>query len=211
MVRPSPENVDPTDDELVDRLRVGDERALALLIDRFYARLVSFASIYLRTRIPGGSDAEMAAAAAEEVVHDAFVQLWRQRSAVRIRSTPAAYLFGVTRNRALTHIDRMVRSEAQRRRLLLHAEESQEVPGMGWSDQPSTEIERSEQWEALYAAIDALPAGRREVLLLRWREGMSFAEIADALGISIRSAETQHLRAMNDLRRKLRPGESEGR
>jgi len=57
-----------------------------------------------------------------------------------------------------------------------------------------------EEWLRLDAAIAGLPAGCRQVLLLRKVEQLSHAEISHRLGIAISTVEKQHARALRLLR-----------
>ena len=52
-------------------------------------------------------------------------------------------------------------------------------------------------------ALTGLPDGCRRVLQLRWQDGLSYAEIAEALGISVKGVENQLSRARKNLRQRL--------
>ena len=60
-----------------------------------------------------------------------------------------------------------------------------------------------QEWQFLQSAIDDLPPGCREVLLLRKVELLSHREIADRLGIAVSTVEKQHARALRLLRAAL--------
>ena len=62
---------------------------------------------------------------------------------------------------------------------------------------------REESREQVTRALEALPAGARDVLLLKFREGLSGPQIASALGLSLSAAWQQVSRAMKLLRSKL--------
>lgn len=64
--------------------------------------------------------------------------------------------------------------------------------------------ERSEREARLWAAIDRLPKACRNVLLMSKRDGLKNREIAEALGISIKTVEAQLTKAYNTLRGKAR-------
>jgi RNA polymerase sigma-70 factor (ECF subfamily) len=69
---------------------------------------------------------------------------------------------------------------------------------------PDAEVEGRRELARARAAIDALPGGLRSVLLLRTIEGMSQAEVAQALGISDKAVETRLYRARAKLTEMLR-------
>lgn len=68
---------------------------------------------------------------------------------------------------------------------------------------PDQEAVRDESVEKVAAAIEALPAGPRDVLLLKFREGLSGPEIAAALGVSLEAAWQKLSRAMRLLKSRL--------
>jgi RNA polymerase sigma-70 factor (ECF subfamily) len=68
---------------------------------------------------------------------------------------------------------------------------------------PEGALLADESRERVTRALEALPAGARDVLLLKFREGLSGPEIAQALGVSIAAAWQQLSRAMKLLRSKL--------
>jgi RNA polymerase sigma-70 factor (ECF subfamily) len=65
------------------------------------------------------------------------------------------------------------------------------------------QLERDEQIAALQRAIDTLPERRRMVLLLRWRDGLRNDEVAEIMGISVKTVENQITQALRMLREQL--------
>src|SRR5213083_2954180 len=72
-----------------------------------------------------------------------------------------------------------------------------------WSAQIDDPAIQSELREVLASAIDELPANHRAVLVLHDVEGLSMAEVADALGISLATAKVHAHRARLRLRKRL--------
>lgn len=68
---------------------------------------------------------------------------------------------------------------------------------------PDEGLLREESAERVTRAIEALPAGARDVLLLKFREGLSGPEIAAALGVSLETAWQQVSRALKLLKSRL--------
>src|SRR5690606_22883208 len=68
-----------------------------------------------------------------------------------------------------------------------------------------SKIIEAEVMESLYHAIEKLPAGCREVVNLRYFEGMSIQEVAEQLNISVNTVKTQKMRALKSLRLQLEP------
>ena len=113
-----------------------------------------------------------------------------------------AYLYAATRNRALDWVSR----ESARRRLSERAAAEEGLTGGRAADGPDAgDGEQAELLHAIVQAIEAMPERRRVVCSLRWRQGMSLAEIATSLGISQKTVETQLSRGLKQLRDQFQP------
>ena len=76
---------------------------------------------------------------------------------------------------------------------------------------PVTRLIRSERESKILGSLDGLPEAERSVLVMRYLEGLSFAEIAAILEINEGAAKMRHLRALQKLRERnaaLAPGSS---
>ncbi len=174
--------------ELVQRIRAGDEAAFEAMFRSTYDAL--YASVYRIVQ---------SAAVAEELVQDLFVAIWADRArwdpgdtVDRVR----AYLFVAARRRALN----AVRREAVEQRWVEHAGRA---PGELAAESADVVVERSERVRAVRAAVARLPERGRAVLLLQWRRGLTYPEIAECLGISVKTVEVHVSRALKVLRRSL--------
>jgi RNA polymerase sigma-70 factor (sigma-E family) len=125
------------------------------------------------------------AGAAEDLVHDAFVKLYRADRNIE-RSGFRAY---ARRTIVNLHRSRFRRSGAERRALTVSVS-----PNVASSPEPTDHVWR---------AILALPKGQRACVALRYYEGLSEQEIADTLGVSTGTIKKQMNRAMTSLRRTL--------
>jgi RNA polymerase sigma-70 factor (ECF subfamily) len=171
--------------DLLDRLRQGDEAAFDTIFREWYPSLVRSAESIVRSR-----------AVAEEVVQDVMLELWRRRESLAKDSSPQAYLFQSTRNRALNHI-RHERVEQKSEPELIR---QTEISASAHSQLVEEEIE-----VALRAAVSELPDRCREVFELSRTHGLKYAEIATTLGISVKTVEAQMGKALRSLRVKLAP------
>lgn len=184
---PIPDEGPPTrgDAELVRRLRAGDERALEELFRSHYAGMCVFVRRFV-----------FAPDIAEELVQDVFFKLWSKRETLSEIDALRTYLFRAARNTALNHL---------RRKKLENAWEEQEAARgepttSGGTDDDAAAGEVS---VAVNAAIGKLPTRCREIFLMSREGGMTYGEIAHALGISIKTVETQMGRALKSLRLSL--------
>ena len=173
------------DAELVRRIRAGDERALEAVFKAHYAGMASFVQRFVRS--PD---------LAEELVQDVFLKLWSKREQLAEIETFRTYLFRAARNTALNYLRR---AKLERR--------WQEEQGTD-TDPPTTfaaddETVEQELAAAVQEAINRLPPRCREIFLLSRDGGLTYAEIARSLEISVKTVETQMGRALKSLRASL--------
>lgn len=173
------------DHALVERMIAGDERALGELYDR-YART----AYALAFAIVGDRDD------AEEVVVDAFGQVWRGASAFDpARGSLAAWLTTITRTRALD----LVRARGRRVRASLRAAQSNDA-----APEPADRaLERSDAHRVVSGALGALTEPQRRVIELAYFDGMSQSEIAVELGEPLGTVKTRIRTALERLRGAL--------
>lgn len=120
---------------------------------------------------------------AEDAVHDAFVRLWR--SPLRPGGDPVAYVFAAVRNAA--------RDLLRRRRSTVALSESIFASRR---DEPSTAAAETEQAALLRAAVDGLPDAQRETVVMRVYGGLTFEQIAGALGEPLPTVASRYRRAL---------------
>jgi RNA polymerase sigma-70 factor (family 1) len=171
----------------------GNERACASFDDLFranYPALVRFAY-----RLVGSRDA------AEEIVQEMFLHLWRRRDEMDPTSVARAYLFTATRYGAVSWMrrTRIERTASERDDLGAGTTFGSASPGA------ADALEAADLETAIEAAIAALPERCRLVFTLHRREHMSYAAIAAALGLSVKTVEAQMARAFRHLRTRLAP------
>lgn len=166
-----------------------DVRRFENLFRTYRASLCSFARGYVQCP-----------AVAEDLVQDVFLRMWERRSTVPGGANPKRYLFTAVRNQALKHLAH----ESVVRRSHAMVKQAGRVPGTGEDPVAADqEMEARELAAAFRAAVDRLPERCHETYT-RYRErGMSYAEIADIMGISVRTVETQLARAKRVLRAEL--------
>ena len=170
-------------DDLIPRSRLRDDPdAHADLFRQTHGPLVRYA-----LRITGD------AAAAEDVVQDVFVTLWRKREDLAEGDALQSLLYTMVRNRAL--------NSTRRRRWHGDADEAPEPV----SDTPPADLalDASDLQRHLHRWIDELPPRRGEAFALSRFHGLRHAEIADVMGLSERTVGTHILLALRELRTRL--------
>ncbi len=175
----------------MERIRKGDERAFEEMFRAYYEPLCTFAEGYVRTF-----------AVAEELVEDLFLKLWERRGTLVVTGSLRSYLFASIRNASLNHLKHL--KVVDRARSVVLQEHG--VPGMGQPPpRADEEVHRGELKVALEAAVETLPDRCRTTHLLFWRDGLSYAEIAEAMQVSTKTVENQLARAVKLLRLRLAP------
>ncbi len=178
-----------SDREWLERVRQGD---LAVFEDAFRAycpELCAFAFRYLQS-----------SALAEEVVHDVFMRVWQKRSELQLRESVKAYLYGAVRLRSIS----LLRTQARREERQATLEREQLAAPMVYAvNEGPAEVERRELIETIERALAELPPRCRRAVVLRWQREMSYAEIAETMGISIKAVEAHLTRATKRLRTHL--------
>ena len=126
----------------------------------------------------------------EEVVQDAFVQVWRRRPALRSDDRLPAYLRSAVLNGARSHLRRRRVARGQR--------------SVGPDPAPSADSGAAAGDQHLVLdALRALPTRQREVLVLRYYLDLPEAEIAATLGLSTGSVKTHAHRGLRALADRL--------
>ena len=178
-----------SDEDLVERLRAGDEDAFAQLVRRYQRLMLRVARGYVRTD-----------AVAEEVVQEAWLAVLRGVERFEGRSSFKTWLLRIVANRAMTQGAKEARSVPFASLAGDDADEdapsvSPELfhpagePGAGaWSTPPEPwpedQLLAAETRAVIERAIEELPAMQRAVVWMRDIEGWSSEDVQEALGIS---------------------------
>jgi RNA polymerase sigma-70 factor (ECF subfamily) len=172
------------DSALVERIMAGEEDALSALYDRYAGMLYAMLVRILKDT-----------SAAEEVLQDLFLQLWRGASRFDVsRGSLPAWLLVIGRNRALSRLRRR-----DRREVLEDPEEFSldSVPSAGDLED---EAWRRQLMERLRGAMATLPPEQKEALELAYFEGMTQTEIAARTGSPLGTVKSRVRAAMQSLK-----------
>jgi RNA polymerase sigma-70 factor (family 1) len=172
------------DNNLLDAIKSGDEIAFDTLFRRYYEALCRYA--YTLSDQHDLDDAE-------EVVQQVFVKVWEQRQVLEVNTSLKAYLYKMVYHRCLNRL------RDARTREKYHAYHTSQVENMDQS-QP---MEAQELNERLQKALGVLPTECRRIFELSRFESLKYREIADQLGISIKTVEAQMGKALRILRVEL--------
>ena len=127
---------------------------------------------------------------AEDMVQEAFLKVWQKLAEGLEIDNFKAFMYRAVRNECLNHL--------RAKREFVGEECIPEVD--------DEEIDTSYRDARVWKAIDALPEKCRQVFLLSKRDGLSQVEIADELGISVKTVKNQMTKAFARLRDDLSSG-----
>src|SRR5262245_57333052 len=157
------------DNALVFAIRSGDQTAMAALYDRYSSIVYSVA-----LRVLGDT------AAAEDILQDVFMQLWRNPGAFDAsRGNLGAWLAVITRNRSIDTL-RKRRPESDFENVVLSVE-----PDL------ASEADRTRAAGKVRAALAAMPDNQRKALELAYFEGLTHTEIAAKTGEPLGTIKTR--------------------
>jgi len=176
-----------SDSLLLEKIQEGDEYAFEITFLKYYAPMSKYIWKYLRSED-----------LAEEVVQEVFANLWNSREELDPRGHLRGLLYEMARNKALDTIkhQKVVDSyitETRKKR------KGVQYNSMNYKD----ESNMTSFMDDTKAAIADLPPKARQVYILNREEGLTYKEIANYLGISIKTVESQMSRVLRILRGKL--------
>lgn len=169
-----------TDEQLIALLQSNSDLAIDWIFRRYYPMCRTAALRVLK-------DEHLA----EDITQDVFLELWKKREDRKINIALKAYLRRSVMNRCLNHI----------RDKKMAFEDEEKVPEWPSTDSNAlSELEAGELEQTLQKAIDGLPERCRIIFTLSRFEDMKYQQIADQLGISIKTVENQMSKALRIIR-----------
>ena len=175
-----------SDVEILRKVAQGDRQALGRLYDRHAGAMLALGQRII------GRQREL-----EDLVHDVFLEAWRVAGDYDpTRSSVKTWLFVRMRSRCL---DRVRSHDYARTDPLPDIEPNRG----GDTDRSADAAERALDGARVWALLDALPDGQRQVLELGYFRGLSFQEIANELGIPLGTVKSRVGAAILKLRSDL--------
>jgi RNA polymerase sigma-70 factor (ECF subfamily) len=169
----------PADELLIGRIARGDRLAMQVLFARHHVRIYRFVLRLMRDEM-----------AAEDVISEVFLDVWRQASRFEGRSAVSTWLIAIARFKALSML-RKRREEG----LDDEMAESIEEP----SDDPALAVEKLDKGEKLRKCLAALSREHREVIDLVYYHEKSVEEVAQIIGIPENTVKTRMFYARKKL------------
>ncbi|MFC5475158.1 RNA polymerase sigma factor RpoE [Paraherbaspirillum soli] len=183
------------DQLLVERVQRGDKKAFELLVIKYQRKLMRLVLRLVRDQ-----------AEAEDVVQEAFIKAYRALPQFRGDSAFYTWLYRIGINTAKNYL------VTQGRRAPTSTEaNSEEAETFDDGEQlrdintPESLLATKQIAQTVNVAMEALPAELRTAITLREIEGLSYDEIAEAMGCPIGTVRSRIFRAREAIADKLRP------
>ncbi len=186
--------VESSDQELVARVQRGDKKAFDILVGKYQHRIAKLISRYIQ------DPSEVL-----DVAQEAFIKAYRAMPKFRGDSAFYTWIYRIAINTAKNHL------VAQGRRpqsVDIDTEEGMRyevVPGLRDNATPERLILRDEIEQVVFKAIEELPDDLRTAITLRELDGLSYEEIAEAMGCPIGTVRSRIFRAREAIDSRLRP------
>ena len=181
-----------TDEKLVRAAQEGDTRAFDELVNRYKEKVYRLSYKILRHEED-----------AAEALQDAFLSAFRGIKNFKVESTFSTWLYRIATNAALMRYRKRREGHISLEQSQSRQPDAEPLAIPDWSAQPLDELLDSETREVMQEGIDRLPEDLRTVFVLRDVEGLSNAEVADVLELSIAAVKSRLHRARVTLRDRL--------
>ncbi|WP_353125240.1 RNA polymerase sigma-70 factor [Parapedobacter pyrenivorans] len=169
---------------LFEKIRNGDFAAFETLFITYYAALCEYASQFV-------SEDD-----AEELVQELMIYLWESRNQLVVATSLKSYLFVAVKNRAYNALRKQKYREKAHSRLADYLDDQ-------YIDDPDL-YTMGKLAAQIAEAINTLPESYRETFQLSRFEGMTNAQVASALNVSVKTIEYRITRSLKILRAKLK-------
>ena len=161
--------MNPEETEVISRCQQGDQEALKEIFDKYHKKVYRIAYGVVRQREE-----------ALDIVQEVFIKLFRSIKNFKGRSHFYTYLYRMVMNTAIDHARR-----AGKQFISSLDEEGSFEPSDEVEKGPERILLHKELEERVKLAMDKLPAEQKAALIFRDVEGLSYQEMAEAMGCSI--------------------------
>jgi len=162
---------DTTDEALIAAIAEGDKRALQVLFGRHNVRVYRFVLRFLNDE-----------AAAEDMVSEVFLDVWRQAGRFERRSQVSTWLMAIARNKALSVLRKRSTEELDE-----EVAEFIEDP----ADNPEVTMQKKQQSTFLQECLTQLSPAHREIVDLVYYHEKTVEEVAEIIGVPANTVKTR--------------------
>lgn len=163
---------------------INDEKAFEDVFKLYFKGLHAYAFTILRDEVQ-----------AEEAVQNVFLRMWEQWEDIDIQLSLKAYLYRCVYHECMNHIKHQKVKQKYEERTSYHLRNE--------TGRPAEQLQLSELESQLGHALNRLPEKCRTIFQLSRFENLKYQQIADKLGLSIKTVENQMGKALRILRLEL--------
>lgn len=182
------------DQALVERVQAGDKAAFDLLVLKYQNKVVNLISRYIRD-----------SAEVYDVAQEAFIKAYRALPNFRGESAFYTWLYRIAINTAKNHLVALGRRPPQSDIEVEDAEQFESAGDLREYDTPEGMLLKDEIERAVSETIEQLPEDLRTAITLRELEGLSYEEIAEAMGCPVGTVRSRIFRAREAIQKRLEP------
>ena len=176
-------DISPEENRVLSAIRKSDKSAYSALFNKYYPLLCAYAHKFVPLED------------AEEIVQDVLFYLWQNRERVVINKSISSYLFRSVYNKIL---NKLTSPQSRNKVNDLYFDKAQEML------HDSDYYNISELRKMLMQALNELPETYRDSFMKHRFLGMSYKEIAEDEGVSVKTIDYRIQQALKDLRIKLK-------
>ena len=170
-----------------------DTKLFSILFEQYKEPFILFANSYIRDRV-----------ASEDIYVEAMMQYWEKRHELSSDTNIPAYILTSVKNRALNHLRHLnVRTEAEEQ-LFSHSARELNFRISSLESCDPSELFTIEMQEIVRKAMDELPEQTRIIFYKSRYENKTNAEIAEELGVNIKTVEYHISKTLKLLRTRLK-------
>ena len=168
-------------------------KLFATLFERYKEPFTSFANSYIREK-----------AAAEDIYAEAMMQYWEKRDELQAGTNIPAYILTAVKNKALNHLRHLdVKTEVEEH-LFTHKTRELNFRISSLESCDPTELFSNEMQQIIQRTLNTLPEQTRLVFFKSRYENKSNREIAEEMGISLKTVEFHITKSLKIFREKLK-------
>ena len=178
---------------LIEKLRLGDEKAFRILFDLYKINVYNTASGFL-TNVND----------AEDVTQEVFIQVFKSIEHFKENSKLSTWIYRITITKCLD----LLRKKKTKKRfaffvdLFENDEKDKEEVFVNY-EHPGVQTDKLELSKILFKEIDKLPDNQRISFVLNKVEKLGYQEISEVMGISVPAVESLIFRAKSGLKKRL--------
>ena len=172
------------DSDILLAIRQGNERVYETVFRKYYQTLCNYACGILK-------DIDDA----EEVVQSIFLKLWEQREVIEINVSLKSYLYRAVHNTCMNRLKHLKIQDSYRQYVGKYLEDT--------FDSATDMMSKNELQNRISQALEKLPEQCRIIFKMSRFEELKYQEIADKLGLSIKTIENQIGKALRIMRTEL--------